>query len=92
MEVKVGLTLVLLTRIHLILLLHKAEVFQPLLLRRGRIDERVSLLVGLTSSAADHSIDSTVQDVKTLLDKDVNVITLHIHYISRMTEKNLLIT
>lgn len=86
MVVKVGLTLVLLTMIHLILLLHKAEFFEPLLLRRGLIDEGVRLLVRLTSSAADHSIDSTVQDVKTLLDTDVNVITSLIYYMSRMTE------
>lgn len=56
-----------LTMIPLILLLHKTELLEPLLLWHGLIDEGACLLVWLTPSAADHAIDSTVQDVEALL-------------------------
>lgn len=57
------------TVIQLILLLSEAELFQPLLLRHGLIDEGAGLLLRLASSAADHTINSAVQDVEALLGK-----------------------
>lgn len=56
-----------LTVIGLLFLLHKAEIFEPLLLRRGGVDQGASLLVRLAPSAADHAVDPTVQDVEALL-------------------------
>lgn len=56
-----------LTMINLLFLLHKAEIFEPLFLGRGRVDQGASLLVRLTPSAADHAVDATVQDVEALL-------------------------
>jgi len=61
-----------LTRIHLIILLHKAELFEPLLLGHGVIDEGARLLIRLTSSAADHAIDATVQHVEALLENEIS--------------------
>lgn len=67
--------------IHLIFLLHKAELFEPLLLWHGLIDEGARLLIWLTPSAADHTIDSTVQDIEALLDNvnitAINTLLLH---------------
>lgn len=53
--------------IDLLFLLHKAEIFEPLFLGRGRVDQGAGLLVRLTPSAADHAVDATVQDVEALL-------------------------
>lgn len=53
--------------VHLILLLHKTELLESLLFRRGLIDEGACLLVWLTASTADHTVDSTIQDIKALL-------------------------
>lgn len=58
-----------LTVIGLLFLLHKAEIFEPLLLRRGGVDQGAGLLVRLAPSAADHAVDPTVQDVEALLGK-----------------------
>lgn len=55
--------------IHLVLFLSEAELFQPLLLRHGVVDEGAGLLLRLAPSAADHAINSTVQDVEALLGK-----------------------
>lgn len=65
-----------LTVIHLILLLHKTELLEPLLLWHWLIDEGARLFIWLASSAADHTIDSTVQYVEALLDKENNNITI----------------
>lgn len=61
-----------LTVIRRILLVHKTELFEPLLLWRGVINDGTRLLIRLTSSAADHTVDSTVQDVEALLDNDAS--------------------
>ncbi|TNN87023.1 hypothetical protein EYF80_002778 [Liparis tanakae] len=68
-----------LTRIHLIVLLHKAELFEPLLLGHGVVDEGARLLIRLTSSAADHAVDATVQHVEALLEKEISHISNHTH-------------
>lgn len=51
----------------LLVLMDEAEVFETLLLRRGRVDLGARLLIRLTPSAADHAVDPAVQDVEALL-------------------------
>lgn len=58
--------------LHWVVLLPQTELLQPLLLQHGLVGEGAGLLIRLAPSAADDSIDSTVQNVEALLDEDVN--------------------
>lgn len=58
-----------LTKIHLIFLLHKTELLESLLYWHRLSDEGARFLIWLASSAADYTIDPTVQDVEALLRK-----------------------